>query len=201
MHTFRPVAVPLGIALLTTTALLARAVTMTEQNAAFPKPPGIERLDPALDRLVAPDAAIEVLAGGYDWTEGPVWVKDGGYLLFSDIPPNRIHRWKEGEGAKLYLTPSGYTGIRAAWRRSRLERVDPRSRGSTGARAARRPPHREDGRAAVQAAAEVHDARRSLRREARFNSPNDWCSAATATSTSPIPPTAWRSSGTTRSAR
>jgi gluconolactonase len=49
-------------------------------------------------------------AGGYDWTEGPVWIKDGGYLLFSDIPPNQIHRWKEGEGARLYLTPSGYTG-------------------------------------------------------------------------------------------
>jgi gluconolactonase len=53
---------------------------------------------------------IEVLAGGYDWTEGPVWVKDGGYLLFSDIPPNQIHRWRDSEGAKLYLTPSGYTG-------------------------------------------------------------------------------------------
>src|SRR4030095_16808348 len=65
---------------------------------------------PALDQLIAPDAVIEVLAGGYDWTEGPVWVKNGGYLLFSDIPPNQIHRWKEGEGAKLYLTPSGYTG-------------------------------------------------------------------------------------------
>ena len=79
-------------------------------QSTFPKPPGIERLDPALDTLVAADATIEVLAGGYDWTEGPVWIKDGGYLLFSDIPPNRIHRWKEGEGARLYLTPSGYTG-------------------------------------------------------------------------------------------
>jgi gluconolactonase len=97
------------IAVAATTELLARG-SMTLQNAAFPKPPGIERLDPALDKLIAPDVVIEVLAGGYDWTEGPVWVKDGGYLLFSDIPPNRIHRWKQGEGASLYLTPSGYTG-------------------------------------------------------------------------------------------
>ena len=89
--------------------MLGAGETMVAQNN-FPKPPGIERLDPALDQLIAPDAAIEVLAGGYDWTEGPVWVKNGGYLLFSDIPPNQIHRWKEGEGAKLYLTPSGYTG-------------------------------------------------------------------------------------------
>src|SRR5688500_10415829 len=85
-------------------------VTSPQDKSAFPKPPGIERLDPALDRLVAPDATIEVLAGGYDWSEGPVWVKSGGYLLFSDIPPNAIHRWKEGEGARLYLRPSGYTG-------------------------------------------------------------------------------------------
>jgi gluconolactonase len=86
------------------------AMMTDTQDKPFPKPPGIERLDPALDRLVAPDATIEVLAGGYDWTEGPVWVKDGEYLLFSDIPPNAIHRWKQGEGAKLYLKPSGYTG-------------------------------------------------------------------------------------------
>ena len=85
-------------------------VTPPQDKSAFPKPPGIERLDPALDRLVAPDATIEVLAGGYDWSEGPVWVKSGGYLLFSDIPPNAIHRWKDGEGARLYLRPSGYTG-------------------------------------------------------------------------------------------
>ena len=89
--------------------LFARG-SMTAQNPPFPKPPGIERLDPALDKLIAPDAVIEVLAGGYDWTEGPLWIKDGGYLLFSDIPPNQIHRWKQGEGARLYLTPSGYTG-------------------------------------------------------------------------------------------
>jgi gluconolactonase len=81
-----------------------------QATAGFPKPPGIERLDAALDRLIGTDATIEVLAGGYTWSEGPVWVKEGGYLLFSDIPPNEIHRWKEGEGARLYLKPSGYTG-------------------------------------------------------------------------------------------
>lgn len=70
----------------------------------------IERLDPALDRLIAPDAKIETIAQGYTWTEGPLWIKRGGYLLFSDIPANAIHRWKEGEAAGLYLRPSGYTG-------------------------------------------------------------------------------------------
>jgi gluconolactonase len=72
--------------------------------------PRIERLDAALDKLIAPDARIETLGEGYDWSEGPVWVKSGGFLLFSDVPQNVIYRWKQGEGVKSYLKPSGYTG-------------------------------------------------------------------------------------------
>jgi gluconolactonase len=79
---------------------------MPEQPAA----PRIERLDPALDQLIAPDARVEILAEGYDWSEGPLWIPGGKFVLFSDIPPNQIHRWQEGAGAKLYLSPSGYTG-------------------------------------------------------------------------------------------
>jgi gluconolactonase len=70
----------------------------------------IERLDPRMDKLIPPAARLEILSEGYDWTEGPVWVPEGQYLLFSDIPPNKVFRWKEGEGAKLFLHPSGYTG-------------------------------------------------------------------------------------------
>ena len=112
MHTLRSwteMVALLGVIAAGGTVLLAM-VTGPQDKSGFPKPPGIERLDPALDRLIAPDATIEVLAGGYDWSEGPVWVRNGAYLLFSDIPPNAIHRWKDGEGARLYLRPSGYTG-------------------------------------------------------------------------------------------
>lgn len=71
----------------------------------------IERLDPAFDKLVSEDARIEVLAQGFTWTEGPVWVpQDGGYLLFSDIPRNSVFKWKEDGGVSLFLCPSGYTG-------------------------------------------------------------------------------------------
>jgi gluconolactonase len=55
---------------------------------------------------------MEVLAGGFEWTEGPVWVKDGGYLLFSVIPPNKVLKWKEGAGCSIYLKPSGFTGAK-----------------------------------------------------------------------------------------
>lgn len=72
----------------------------------------VVRIDPSLDKLISSDARIEVLSSGYQWTEGPVWVKNGGYLLFSDVPANTIYRWKEGDkSASPYLKPSGYTGM------------------------------------------------------------------------------------------
>ncbi len=70
----------------------------------------IERLDPAIDSLISANAAIEVLAEGFDWSEGPVWIEAGRYLLFSDVPRNRIYRWREGAGHEVWLEPSGYTG-------------------------------------------------------------------------------------------
>ena len=79
--------------------------------AETPKTIGsIERLDGAVDKLLPADAVIEVLADGFKWSEGPIWIRDGGYLLFSDIPRNRIVKWKEGEGVSVFLEPSGYTG-------------------------------------------------------------------------------------------
>ena len=71
----------------------------------------IERFDPALDRIVPRNAKIEKLAGGFLFTEGPVWVGDGGYLLFSDPDNNLIYRWSAEEGVSIYRTHSGYTGM------------------------------------------------------------------------------------------
>ncbi|HEX4851693.1 MAG TPA: SMP-30/gluconolactonase/LRE family protein, partial [Puia sp.] len=70
----------------------------------------IIRLDPALDKLIGKDAQIEIIADSFAWSEGPVWVKDGSFILFSDIPNNTIFKWKEGEGLSVFLKPSGYTG-------------------------------------------------------------------------------------------
>jgi gluconolactonase len=68
------------------------------------------RENPMLDKLLAPGAHVEVLASGMAWSEGPVWVKDGAYLLFSDIPNNSVMKWSEADGLSLFLKPSGYTG-------------------------------------------------------------------------------------------
>jgi gluconolactonase len=70
----------------------------------------ITRFDPALDALIDVASPIEVIASGFKWAEGPTWVKKGGYLLFSDVPANIAYRWKAGEGAKPFLSPSGLAG-------------------------------------------------------------------------------------------
>jgi len=71
----------------------------------------IIRKDPILDTIVSPDAKIEKLAGGFQFTEGPVWVREGNYLLFSDPNNNLIYRWSEDDGVSIYRTHSGYSGI------------------------------------------------------------------------------------------
>jgi gluconolactonase len=88
--------------------LLALLVLVASPAAAQEAVGRIDRLDPALDALLPRDARVERVAGGFDWAEGPVWRRSGGYLLFSDIPKNTIYRWKEGEGLSVFLRPAGY---------------------------------------------------------------------------------------------
>jgi gluconolactonase len=80
------------------------------EKKTYPTMGAILRKDPRFDKLIPRDAKIEKLASGFKWSEGPVWIKDGGYLLFSDIPRNTINKWKEGESISVFLRPSGYTG-------------------------------------------------------------------------------------------
>lgn len=92
--------------------LTALAMIMSYVGISQQKTIGeVIRLDPAIDELIDKDAKIEVLGEGFEWSEGPAWVKKGGYLLFSDVPKNIIYKWKEGEGVSEFLKPSGYTGI------------------------------------------------------------------------------------------
>jgi len=97
---------------LTLLLLAVLVVTIPTQLSAQDTDPvvSIIRLDPAFDHLVPKDATLEKLTGGYAWTEGPVWDKKHGYLLFSDIPNNSIFKWQPGKGASLFLKPSGYYG-------------------------------------------------------------------------------------------
>ncbi len=70
----------------------------------------VQKLDSALDQIVAPKAVAERIATGFDkWTEGPVWTREDS-LLFAEIPANNIVRWTEDKGASVFIHPSGYTG-------------------------------------------------------------------------------------------
>lgn len=70
----------------------------------------VERLSPEIDQLIPKDAKLETLATGYKWTEGPVWIEPGGYLLFAEIPSNSILKLVPGQKPAVFMHPSGYKG-------------------------------------------------------------------------------------------
>jgi gluconolactonase len=97
--------------------VLFRAVVLSLLTMLFHSVAGAEivsvqitSLDPRFDQLVPKNAELETIADGFTWVEGPVWHKQGGYLLFSDIPANRVYQWRQGEGTKVFLENSGYSG-------------------------------------------------------------------------------------------
>ncbi|MHC4356413.1 MAG: SMP-30/gluconolactonase/LRE family protein, partial [Planctomycetota bacterium] len=95
-------------------AILLCHQSVMAQESAVPRSIGrIVRFDHRANELIPPSAQIELLASGFDWSEGPLWIPDaaGGYLLFSDIPRNSVMKWKQDEGISLFMKPSGYTGV------------------------------------------------------------------------------------------
>ena len=67
--------------------------------------------DPGLDAILTPGTKMERLASGFQFTEGPVWDRDGGYLLFSDPNNNLIYRWSTDGEVSVYRSHSGYAGF------------------------------------------------------------------------------------------
>jgi gluconolactonase len=70
----------------------------------------VERANPALDQIIGADAALERVAGGFVFTEGPVWSADGS-LLFSSPNTNVIYRWHPSGQLTVFRSKSGYTGV------------------------------------------------------------------------------------------
>ena len=85
-------------------------MSVEDPPARFQALGAVRRDAAALDALIAPEARIEKLADGFTWTEGPVWIAQGSYLLFSDVPQNKMYRWSEADGISVFLDPSGYDG-------------------------------------------------------------------------------------------
>jgi gluconolactonase len=107
------------------TALAVTPWALTEQHGQqnpveYPDP-RVEIVDPRFGKYKVMNAAIERLYTGARWAEGPVWVGDGRYLLFSDIPNNRILRWLEDTGeVSVFRKPSNYANGNCRDREGRL---------------------------------------------------------------------------------
>src|SRR5262245_6728379 len=114
MARMKPIPRPWFVLLLAAACGSPPAVKEEPKAAAPAAPPigNVVRLDPAFDALVPAGAAIEKLGGGFGFTEGPIWMR-AGYLLFSDIPRNTIHKWTPDGQVTVFRKPSAYDGTDA----------------------------------------------------------------------------------------
>ena len=69
---------------------------------------GFDIRSPHFARYILNNAALETLASGFRWIEGPVWMGDANCLLFQDMPNDRTMRWIEGQGVSVYRAPSHF---------------------------------------------------------------------------------------------
>ncbi len=93
------------ICILALIAMLTSCKTKEGKNMGV-----INLIDPELTSIIDKNAEVEIIAEGFEWSEGPLWIDQYKMLLFSDVPNNVIHKWTEEKGLETYLTPSGYTG-------------------------------------------------------------------------------------------
>lgn len=70
----------------------------------------VEIYDTAALEIISPDVRIELLAKGFLWSEGPLWVDELQSLIFSDVPANKIYIWNEKDSLGVYLESSGHSG-------------------------------------------------------------------------------------------
>lgn len=79
------------------------------EHSSYKTTGSIERIDIALDTIIDSNIKAEIIAEGFQWSEGPLWIEKLNMLLFSDVPRDTVYKWTEEKGKEVYLTPSGYT--------------------------------------------------------------------------------------------
>ena len=89
--------------------LIFATLTACTGNSQIKTMGTIERYDASLDKIISSTAKAEIIAEGFEWSEGPLWIEKHKMLLFSDVPKNIIYKWTAEKGKEIYLTPSGYT--------------------------------------------------------------------------------------------
>src|SRR5690349_18713000 len=97
------------------------ANAVQQKNPVVYPDPAVETVDPRFAKYKVQSAAVERLWTGARWAEGPVWFGDGRYLVFSDIPNNRMLRWLEDTGEiSVFRSPSNYSNGNCRDRQGRL---------------------------------------------------------------------------------
>ena len=97
------------------------AADQERKNPVLYPDSAVEAVDPRFAKYIVGNAAVERLYTGTRWAEGPVWFGDGRYLLFSDIPNNRMLRWAEDTGeVSVFRSPSNYSNGNFRDRQGRL---------------------------------------------------------------------------------
>ncbi|MEO6568727.1 MAG: SMP-30/gluconolactonase/LRE family protein [Opitutaceae bacterium] len=105
---------------LATCAALPRVLGQWQPSQRYPDP-AIKIIDPSFAKYRVAAAKVEKIASGFRWAEGPVWFGDGRYLLWSDIPNNRMMRWDEETGAVgVFRQPANFSNGNTRDRQGRL---------------------------------------------------------------------------------
>jgi gluconolactonase len=84
--------------------------SVSSNNDALMEGLKVEVYDSTALTLIDPNASFEILATGFMWCEGPLWIDDLQAVIFSDVPANKIFKWSENESLSIYLESAGHTG-------------------------------------------------------------------------------------------
>lgn len=115
----------------------------------------MEIFESGAEELFGPDARVEHLGGGFSWAEGPVWNFEEGYLTFSDVIGNTMHRYDDSGGVQVYRQPSNFSNGQTRDTEGRLVSCEHRTRRLT----------RETGNG-IEVVVDGYEGK-------KFNSPND----------------------------
>lgn len=116
----RRTALGAGLSLLAAPALAQMRPPAEPLSQRYPDPL-VRVLDPSFNRYRLALAGVERLGTGFRWSEGPVWFGDGRFLLWSDIPNNRLMRWDEATGrVSVFRAPSNNSNGNTRDRQGRL---------------------------------------------------------------------------------
>jgi gluconolactonase len=86
---------------------------LQQTGPVFEKSGSVERLSPELNQIIDSAERPEILATGFQWSEGPLWLADQNKLIFTDVPKNVVYQWTEDDSLAVYLQPSGFTDTTA----------------------------------------------------------------------------------------